>query len=145
MSDRPTAIPLLTSLGTHLVNPAITSVGKGVDQARYQQLEAHAQASPSAQLSVPGLKATVRGSEILGLSYDDGTKVIYGEVADAYYTGGASAAFDVPSLPSVSAASSPTTARWQAMRSSMGCPPRYLRCRSICSTLPAISASRRIR
>jgi hypothetical protein len=100
LSDRPTAIPLLTSVGTQLVNPAITSAGKGVDRARYQQLEAQAQASPSAQLSVPGLKTTVRGSEILGLSYDAGTKVIYGKVADAYYTGGVSAAFDVPALPS---------------------------------------------
>lgn len=67
-SDRPTAIPLLTSIGTHLVNPALVTAGKGVSQARYQQLETQAQASSSAQLSVPGLKTTVRGSEILGLS-----------------------------------------------------------------------------
>ena len=99
-SDRPTAIPLLTSLGTHIVNPAIINAGKGVDTARYQQLETQAAASPTAQLSVPGLKTTVKGSEILGLSYNAGTKVIYGEVAEAYYTGGVSAAFDVPALPS---------------------------------------------
>ncbi len=100
MSDRPAAIPLLTSVGTQIVNPAISAAGKGVDKARYQQLEAQAKASPTAELSVPGLKTTVRGSEILGLPYDSGTKVIYGKVADAYYTGGVSAAFDVPALPS---------------------------------------------
>src|SRR5262249_30472866 len=91
--------PLLTDVGVSVINPAITPAGKGVDEARYQQLEQQAQADPTALLSVPGLKTTVRGSEIVGLTYDAGVKVIYSKAAEAYYTGGVNAAYDVPSLP----------------------------------------------
>ena len=99
LSERPNAVALLTGIGTQVVNPALSATGTGVDQAAYAQLQQMAQASPSAPLPLPGLKAQVLGSDILGLSFADGTRVIYSKAAAAYYDGGPNAAFDLPALP----------------------------------------------
>ncbi|HLY30760.1 MAG TPA: hypothetical protein VKQ36_07005, partial [Ktedonobacterales bacterium] len=99
LSARPTATAVLTDLGAQVLNPYLvkgTDGLFGVSQTNYPILEQEAQAHPDQALTLPGLKVQVLGSEIVGHSYADGVRVIYGHVADAYYDGGASAVFALP-------------------------------------------------
>lgn len=96
LSERQTAVTLLTKAGTDLINPLLTANGSGVGQSLYQQLAANAQANPQAALNLPFLKVRIPGSAIAGKNFADGSKIIYSQVASAYYDRGPSGAFVLP-------------------------------------------------
>jgi hypothetical protein len=97
LTARPTATDLLTEVGAQVLNPFLVSQKLGMSEANYGTLEAAARAHPAQPLSLLGLKVRVLGSEIVGRSYADATRVVYRHVADAYYDGGAQSVFAVPS------------------------------------------------
>ncbi|MDE3228420.1 MAG: hypothetical protein KGO05_00955 [Chloroflexota bacterium] len=96
LSMRPSATAIITDLGVDALNPWLVTKGFGVSAAGYVTLEKAATASPGASLALNFIKPVVKGSEIKGLSYDQGMRVIYGHVAGAYYDGGPQAAFSLP-------------------------------------------------
>ncbi|HEX8732047.1 MAG TPA: hypothetical protein VF725_08290 [Ktedonobacterales bacterium] len=96
LSMRPSSTAIITDLGVDALNPWLVTKGYGVSEAGYVKLEKAAAASPGAPLALTFIKPEVKGSEIKGLSYDQGMRVIYGHVADAYYDGGPKAAFSLP-------------------------------------------------
>lgn len=96
VSERPTALRLLTGVGTHVLNPVLTAGGNGVGPAAYDALQQLAKAKPDDQLPLPGIKAPIYGRDIAGQSFDQGTRTIYTKVAAAYYDGGQSAALALP-------------------------------------------------
>lgn len=96
LSERPTAVRLLTGVGTHVLNPVLTAGGNGVGPAAYDALQQRARANPNAPLPLPGIKVPVYGRVIVGQSFDRGTHTIYGIVAAAYYDGGQNAALALP-------------------------------------------------
>lgn len=96
ISDRPTAVSLLTDAGTQLVNPLLVSNGSGISQTTYQQLEKQAAAHPSQPVQILFIKPTILGKDIAGKSYPQALQVIFGKVAEAYYAGGPGAAFALP-------------------------------------------------
>lgn len=95
LSDRAHAVPILTDAGTEIVNPLLLSNNSGIGfgQAAYDKLQAQAKAQPDQPLTIPFLKPQILGREIVGKSASEGTSIIYAHVANAYYDGGADAAF----------------------------------------------------
>ncbi len=93
LSDRAHAVPILTDAGTEIVNPLLLSNSSGIGEAAYDKLQAQAKAQPDQPLTIPFLKPQILGREIVGKSASEGTSIIYAHVANAYYDGGADAAF----------------------------------------------------
>lgn len=103
LSSRATATAVMTEVGIELVNPALQRGSFGLSQTGWAVLQAEAIANPAAPVTIPGLKVRILGSQIAHKSFDDGTRVIYQTVAQAYYDGGAGAVFSGPTtqiLPS---------------------------------------------
>lgn len=96
LSDRASAVGLLTDAGVELINPLLLHNGSGFTQAAYAKLESDAKAHPSQPIQLAFVKPIIQGKEIAGKSFDDALRVIYTHIADAYYTGGPSAAFSLP-------------------------------------------------
>lgn len=96
LSDRANASALLTEAGAHILNPFLADRGLGLGQDTYASLEAQARARPAQPLTFQLLKARVLGREIVGHSYPDVVQLVYSRVGDAYYAGGADAAFAIP-------------------------------------------------
>ncbi|HKS71506.1 MAG TPA: hypothetical protein VJQ45_13865 [Ktedonobacterales bacterium] len=96
LSTRTNAENVLTEAGAQVLNPFMVAHGLGLSEQTYAQLEAGAKANPSAPLALSVIKVRVLGSEIAGKPYADGVRVVYHHVAEAYYDGGATAAFNVP-------------------------------------------------
>lgn len=96
LSARPSATALITDAGSDILNPFLVAHGTGLSQPVYVKLEADAKAHPSRPLAIPLVKVPVPGSAIAGDSYSAAVRVVYGRVADTYYTQGAGAVFDVP-------------------------------------------------
>ena len=96
LSTEQHATALLADVGADVLNPFLVSQGIGITPGFYTTLEADAKAHPASALPIPFIKVSVKGSEIVGKSYADGTHVIYKDVANAYYTGGPGAAFALP-------------------------------------------------
>ncbi|HEX9067568.1 MAG TPA: hypothetical protein VF807_02280, partial [Ktedonobacterales bacterium] len=98
LSTRSTATSLFTEVGTNIVNPVISASSLGLAQQTFVLLQAQSALRPNDPLIVPGLgpKVHVLGKDIAGKTYDQAMRIIYTHVADAYYDGGASAAFALP-------------------------------------------------
>ena len=96
LSDRTTAVTLLTKAGTDLINPLLTANGSGLAQGFYQQLQTQARAHPTQVLQIPFARVQIKGSAIAGKGFADGSRVIYAAIATAYYNGGPSGAFALP-------------------------------------------------
>lgn len=96
LSARSSATALLTDAGADMLNPFLVAHGTGLSQSTYAKLEADAKAHSSRPLAIPLLKVTVLGREIVGDSYPSTVRLVYGRVADSYYTGGPDAVFEVP-------------------------------------------------
>lgn len=96
LSEQPTAVRLLTGVGTHVLNPVLTAGGNGIGPGAYDQLQQLAAAKPNDPLPLPGIKVPIYGRDIAGQSFDQGTRTIYTKVADAYYKGGMNAALALP-------------------------------------------------
>ncbi len=97
ISSRPNATELLTDAGSQILQPFLTKQGFGLTPEVYGSLEAQASQHPSQPVALPSLlKAQVLGREIANRNYNSGVRVIYGDVANAYYGGGLSAAFTIP-------------------------------------------------
>lgn len=96
LSMRPSATAIITDLGVDALNPWLVSKGFGVSATGYTKLEQAATAYPDKPLSLTFIKPAILGSEIKGLSYDQGMRVIYGHMASAYYDGGPKAALALP-------------------------------------------------
>lgn len=96
LSERTTAVTLLTAAGTDLINPLLTANGSGLAQGFYQQLQTQAQAHPTQVLAIPFAHVQIKGNMIAGKGFADGTRVIYAAIATAYYDGGPSGAFTLP-------------------------------------------------
>ncbi|HEV2237006.1 MAG TPA: hypothetical protein VGR57_10140 [Ktedonobacterales bacterium] len=97
LSERPTATALLTDIGTELLNPLLVANGSGLAEGTYAGLQSAAQANPSQPLSIAFVKPTVLGREIAGKDFAAGSRVIYRHLAEAYYDGGPTNAFSLPS------------------------------------------------
>ena len=102
LSSRATATAVMTEVGIEVVNPALQRGSAGLSEVGWAALQAQAIANPTKPVASPGLKVTVLGSKIAHKNFTDGTRVIYGAVAQAYYDGGAGAVFSAPGniLPS---------------------------------------------
>lgn len=96
LSMRPSATAVITDLGVDALNPWLVSKSLGVSATGYTKLEQAASASPTKALSLNFIKPEIKGSEIKGLPYQQGVRVIYGRVASAYYDGGPAATFSLP-------------------------------------------------
>lgn len=100
ISTQATATNIMTEAGVAIVNPILEGSSLGLAQGpAFQALEAGAAANPTQAVSIPGLKVTILGSDIAGKTFADASRAVYAKVADAYYTGGASAVFDTTSVP----------------------------------------------
>jgi hypothetical protein len=88
---------MLTQAGSKILNPFLANHQLGLSQSTYAALEASAKAHPDRTLSLSVLKVEVRGREILGRDYAYTVQLVYSRVATAYYNGGATAAFSIPS------------------------------------------------
>jgi hypothetical protein len=99
LSSRPTATTLMTEVGVEVINPILVHNSFGLSLSLYRTLEQQASAHPSQPISVPGInaqKVVVLGSDIQGKTFNDGMRVIYGKVADAYYDSNGTGVFSVP-------------------------------------------------
>ncbi len=96
LSMRPASTAVITDLGVDVLNPFLVSKHIGLDPAGYARLQQVASAVPDQSLPITFIKPPIKPSEIKGLSYDQGMRLIYGHVADAYYDGGPSATFNLP-------------------------------------------------
>jgi hypothetical protein len=97
ISSRPNATELLTDTGAQVLNPFLVNQGFGITEQYYTKtLQPAAKAHPTQALSLPLLKVSVLGSAIVNKPYADGVRVIYGQVADTYYTDGLGGVFNIP-------------------------------------------------
>jgi hypothetical protein len=96
LSSPANAENVLTEAGAQVLNPFMVAHGLGLSEHTYAQLEVSAKAHPNAPLALSVIKVRVLGHEIAGKPYADGVRVVYRHVAEAYYTGGADAAFNIP-------------------------------------------------
>jgi hypothetical protein len=96
LSMRPASTAVITDLGVNALNPFLVSKHIGLDQSAYDKLQLFAKTFPDKSLPITFIKPTITSQEIKGLPYDQGVRLIYGRVADAYYDGGPSATFNLP-------------------------------------------------
>ena len=96
VSERQTAVSILTNVGVDLINPLLLSNSSGLSQGVYQQLETQAQSHPTQALAISFIKIPINGSEIKGKNFTDGSRVIYSHIANAYYDNGPGAVFHLP-------------------------------------------------
>ena len=96
LSDQANATAIVTEAGTSVLNPFLVKEGLGITTSNYAKLQSDGKAHPTQPLALSVLKVKVPGGEITKLSYADGVRHIYSRVAEAYYTGGTGAVFDVP-------------------------------------------------
>ncbi len=97
VSERQTAVSVLTNVGVDLINPLLLNNSSGLSQGLYQQLEQQAQAHPTQPLQISFIKIPINGSEIRGKDFTAGSRVIYAHIANAYYDNGPGAVFHLPS------------------------------------------------
>jgi hypothetical protein len=100
VSSRPTATAVMTELGAEVINPILQHNSFGLSQNLYSSLQQQAASQPGKPITVPGInaqKVVVLGSDIRGKNFADGTRVIYGKVAAAYYDNNGNDVFAVPS------------------------------------------------
>ena len=96
LSSEGSAVPMLTSAGTELLNPLLTANGNGVASGAWNAIQQQAKAHPDQSVSLPGIKVPVKGQDIAGMSFAQGTQVIYRQVAEAWYAHGITFAFNLP-------------------------------------------------
>src|SRR5260370_19342644 len=96
LSARPTATAVMTEVGANLLNPYLSSANVGVTESSYAKLLQTATAHPNQSLALTFLKVGVPGKIIVGHSYSEGVRFIYGKVAEAYYDGGATNVLNLP-------------------------------------------------
>ena len=96
LSARPTATAVMTEVGANLLNPYLSSAKVGVTESSYANLLQTATAHPNQSLALTFLKVGVPGKVIVGHSYSEGVRLIYGKVAEAYYDGGATNVLNLP-------------------------------------------------
>jgi hypothetical protein len=96
LSEESTAESLLTRAGTDILNPLLTANGSGIGGSFYQLLASQAQASPNKPLAIGFLKTPILGREIAGKNFADGSRVIYADIARAYYHNGPFTTFNLP-------------------------------------------------
>ena len=95
ISERQTAVSLLTRAGTDLINPLLIKSGTGLAQGAYVQLQKLAIANPNGTLPIGFIKVPVIGQSIIGKDFTGGSRTIYRQIAQAYYDGGAGNAFSL--------------------------------------------------
>lgn len=102
LSTPATATAVMTETGVAVINPALGTMGVG--PALLATIQTDAAQHPNDPVQIPGLKtqaiALTKGN-LVGLTFDQATRKIYGNVAKAYYTSGPDAVFAV-SVPTVS-------------------------------------------
>jgi hypothetical protein len=102
LSTPATATAVMTETGVAVINPTLGSMGVG--PAVLATIQEDAVRHPADPVEIPGLKtgaiALTKG-DLAGLTFDQATRKIYGNVAKAYYSGGPDAVFTV-SVPTVS-------------------------------------------
>ncbi len=96
LSSRATATSVLTEVGANVLNPYLASNSFGLAEKAYGGLQAAATAHPNDPLPLPFLKVQIKGSEIAGRNFADGTRIIYGKVAEGYYDNGPATVFNLP-------------------------------------------------
>lgn len=96
LSMRGPSTAIITDLGVDALNPWLVSKGIGLDTTAYAKLQSFASANPGKPLPLMFIKPQVVASEIKGVPYADGVRIIYTHVADAYYDGGSGATFNLP-------------------------------------------------
>jgi hypothetical protein len=102
LSAPKTATAVMTEAGVAVINPALGSMGVG--PTLLSAMQADAAIHPDDPVDIPGLKPDAVGlkkSDLVGLTFDQATRKIYGNVASAYYAGGPDAVFTV-SAPTIS-------------------------------------------
>jgi hypothetical protein len=97
LSARTTATSMLTEIGANVLNPYLAANSFGIADKAYGGLQVAARAHPNDALPLPFLKVQIKGSEIAGRSFADGTRIIYGKVAEGYYDNGPTSVFNLPS------------------------------------------------
>lgn len=96
LSGRATATSVLTEVGANVLNPYLASNSFGLAEKAYGGLQVAAKAHPNDALPLPFLKVQIKGSEIVGRNFADGTRIIYGKVAEGYYDNGPATVFNLP-------------------------------------------------
>lgn len=96
LSGPSNATALIADAGADILNPFLVAHGTGLTQGTYATLKASAKAHPSQALAIPLVKVQVLGREITGKTYSQVVHIVYGRVAETYYTSGAGAVFALP-------------------------------------------------
>ncbi len=96
LSMRGPSTAVITDLGVDALNPWLVTKHIGLDTTAYTKLEQFASANPGKPLPLTFIKPQIMSSDIKGLPYAQGVRLIYSRVADAYYTGGPAATFSLP-------------------------------------------------
>lgn len=96
LSMRPASTAVVTDLGVDALNPWLVTKHIGLDTAAYGKLQQFASAFPTKPLPLVFIKPQIMSSEIKGLPYAEGVRLIYSHVADAYYDGGPAGTFNLP-------------------------------------------------
>jgi hypothetical protein len=102
LSTPKTATAVMTEAGVAVVNPALGSMGVG--PTVLASIQADAAVHPTDPVAIPGLKTRAIGltkQDLVGLTFDQATRKIYGNVATAYYASGPDAVFTA-SVPTIS-------------------------------------------
>ncbi|MGZ3583506.1 MAG: hypothetical protein ACXVDA_16335 [Ktedonobacterales bacterium] len=97
LSTRATATGVLTEIGANVLNPYLAANSFGLAEKAYGGLQSAATAHPNDALSLPFLKVQIKGRDIAGRNFADGTRIIYSKVAEGYYDNGPTTVFNLPS------------------------------------------------
>jgi len=102
LSTPATATAVMTEAGIAVINPALGSLGVG--PTVLSAIQADAATHPNDPVDIPGLKTNAIGltkHDLVGLTFDQATRKIYGNVAKTYYASGPNAVFAL-SVPTIS-------------------------------------------
>jgi hypothetical protein len=102
LSTQGTATAVMTEAGVAVINPALGSMGVG--PTMLSAIQANAATHPNDPVDIPGLKSSAIGltkQDLVGLTFDQATRKIYGNVAKTYYASGPDAVFAL-SVPTIS-------------------------------------------
>ncbi len=96
ISERATAISILTNAGTELINPLLEHNGSGLTQNLFVQIQQSARQQPNQPVQILFVKVPVLGKDIAGKDFTATSRVIYARIAAVYYDNGPNAAFSLP-------------------------------------------------